>query len=258
MKKVFLYLWLGVLFVFPGCSNLHPKNIITQTSTIDSLLAGVYDGHMSCDELLKYGDFGIGTFDHLDGEMIILDREIYQVKADGKVYRPDRSITTPFASVCNFSTDETINFKSGISFQDVQKILDEQIPNQNLFYAIKIQGTFTRMHTRSVPLQAKPYPPLAEVTKNQPEFRMKNVSGTIVGFRCPPFVKGINVPGYHFHFISDDREYGGHILNFEMGEGKGELDRSNKFTLILPEKGDAFSQVDLSRDRSRDLEQVER
>ena len=94
MKRVFLWFALGVCLLCLGCSTAVP-NTVTQTSTIDALLAGVYDGNLSCRELVHYGDMGIGTFDHLEGEMIIVNGAVYQVKADGKVYTPDMGIKTP-------------------------------------------------------------------------------------------------------------------------------------------------------------------
>ncbi len=257
MRKCFFCVAIGIcLFVF-GCAT-PTKNTVFQASTIDALLAGVYDGDMSYRHLLKHGDFGIGTFDRLEGEMVLLDGSIYQIKADGKVYRPDLSIKTPFATVCEFVADRTIPISAGTDYQTLENLINRFAPNQNLFYAIKITGKFRRMKTRSVPGQKKPYPPLKEVTSNQPEFHMKNVSGTIVGFRCPPYIKGINVPGYHLHFISSDRTQGGHVLSFEIADGKCEIDILNQYFLILPTNTKDFAKTDLSRDRSKDLRDVEK
>ncbi len=257
MKKYFIGIAIGVYLFCFGCSApIH--NRITQTSTIDALLAGLYDGNISCRELLKYGDLGIGTFDRLEGEMIIINGAVYQVKADGNVYRPDINIKTPFASVCKFNTDITIPLSKGLDFSALERLIDQSISNQNLFYAIRIEGRFARMKTRSVPAQQKPYLPLAEVTKNQPEFSMENVSGTIVGFRCPPYVKGINVPGYHLHFITSDFRKGGHVLNFEIATGKCDIHLVKQFLLILPGDQEAFKKIDLSKDRSKEMEQVEK
>lgn len=114
------------------------------------------------------------------------------------------------------------------------------------------------MHTRSVPAQKRPYPPLAKVAETQPEFVMKDISGTIVGFRCPDYVKGINVPGYHLHFISCDFRQGGHILGFELSEGHVEIDTANRFTLIMPEHAGGRKKLDLSRERDKELEAVEK
>ena len=244
------------LFVF-GCTTI-PKDTVYQTSTIDALLAGVYDGDLTIGQLVKHGDFGIGTFDHLDGEMVLLDGKMYQIKADGKVYSPGLLNKTPFATVCKFTAEKNISIRPGTDYMLLKQLIDKYIPNKNLFYAIKITGKFKRMKTRSVPAQKKPYPPLKEVTKNQPEFHMKNITGTIVGFRCPPFVKGINVPGYHLHFISDDQTRGGHVLDFEIEESICEIDILDQYFLKLPKNTEDFAKTDLSKDRERELEDVEK
>ncbi|MFO7818115.1 MAG: acetolactate decarboxylase [Desulfovibrionales bacterium] len=255
LKKRLFLIALLVLFI-SGCAG-PPKDTAFQTSTIDALLAGVYDGDMSCRELLRHGDFGIGTFQGLDGEMVLVNGNIYQIKADGKVYRPDLALKTPFATVCEFVPDHTLTVNQGADYNALKELIDSSLPNQNLFYAIKITGKFRSMKTRSVPGQEKPYPPLKAVTKNQPEFSMRDISGTIVGFRCPPYVKGINVPGYHLHFISRDRETGGHVLGFEVESGECAIDVINRYTLVLPKKGKRFSRTDLGRDRSLELKEVE-
>jgi acetolactate decarboxylase len=257
MKKQILYVLLTFALAFSGCA-VPAKNTAVQVSTIDALLAGVYDGAVAYDQLLKDSNFGIGTFDGLDGEMVLFDGHLYQVRADGHVYHPDITTHTPFATVCRFVPDKTVPVDEGTTFESLKTFLDAQAPNQNLFYAIKLTGTFKQMKTRSVPGQQKPYPPLKVVTSNQPEFEMTNIAGTVVGFRCPPYVKGINVPGYHLHFISKDETQGGHILSFEVAEATCDVDLLDRYYLILPGDTEGFAETDLSRDRSRELEEVER
>src|SRR6056297_2413855 len=227
LKKRLRLAALLLLFIF-GCTGPQ-KDTAFQTSTIDALLAGVYDGNLSCRELLRHGDFGIGTFHGLDGEMVLYQDNIYQIKADGKVYKPDPTLKTPFATVCNFSPDQSVAINPGTDYNALKRTINSRFPNQNLFYAIQITGKFRNMKTRSVPGQEKPYPPLKEVTRNQPEFNMRNISGTIVGFRCPPYVKGIKVPGYHLHFISRDKEKGGHVLEFEIESAECAIDVINRY-----------------------------
>ncbi|MDD5134499.1 MAG: acetolactate decarboxylase [Phycisphaerae bacterium] len=251
MKKLLLVF--AIVFI-AGCLPA-AKDKITQTSTIDALLAGAYDGDMSCGELLGHGNFGIGTFERLDGEMIVLGGKIYQIKADGKVYRPAINTKTPFATVCKFRPETEFSIESA-DYKTVQSIIDENVSNQNSFAAVEITGIFKYVKTRSVPAQNKPYPPLAKVTKTQPVFEMNDIKGTIVGFRSPAFVKGINVPGCHFHFLSDDYTQGGHILDFELTSGICRVDVCNKFLLILPE-GDLLKDIDLSQDKSVELHKVE-
>ena len=258
MKKQFAIFLALILLLSCGCAATRFTNTVTQVSTIDALLAGVYDGQMSCARLMEYGDLGIGTFEHLDGEMILLDGEVYQVKSDGKVVKPKKETSTPFAAVCWFSKDEAVEPENPVNYAGLKALLDRRIPNQNLFCAFKITGRFKTVRTRSVPAQKKPYPPLAQVTAHQLEFAAQGIEGTIVGFRCPPFVKGINVPGYHLHFISDSRQFGGHLLDFEMQKGECGVDICSNLFLILPESGEVLESVDLTKDRSLELKRVEK
>ncbi len=239
-----------------GCAG-PSRNTVYQASTIDALLAGVYDGDLSLRELQKNGDFGIGTYDQLDGEMILLDGEFSQVKANGKVYSPSLDGETPFAAVCWFMPETTFALASGSDLAAVEALIDQEAPNPNLFHAIRIDGQFKTMRTRSVPAQKRPFPPLKDVAATQPVFDMENVAGTVVGFRCPPFVAGVNVPGYHLHFISQDRSRGGHILAFELVTGTAKVDVLDRFVMQLPSTDD-FATVDLFRDRQQDLKGVEK
>ena len=255
MRKLLLNFLIILSFI--GCQKSQ-YDTITQISTIDALLAGLYDGSVSGAKLLKHGNLGIGTFDKLDGEMVVFDGLVYQVKADGKVYQPDLDFSTPFATVCYFNQETTFLLEAGLNFSAFEEKINRIAPNQNIFCAFRIEAAFGIMKTRSVPAQKKPYPPLSQVTKNQPEFNYENVSGYITGFRCPPYVKGINVPGYHLHFISDDFTKGGHILDFEIKSGNCQIDLCDKFYLILPRDETGFQHIDLSKDRSKELVEVEK
>lgn len=247
---------LSILLAISSCSKEkeYPQSIV-QVSTIDALMQGVYDGTTSLSELTGYGDFGIGTFHALDGEMVFLDGSFYQIKADGKIYSPEKNMLTPFATVTYFHPDMTTTMPA-MSYDDFKSALESMMISSNLFYAIRLHGTFASVKTRSVPAQEKPYRPLIEVTATQPEFQAEAVTGTLSGFYCPPFVTGINVPGYHLHFLSDDKTFGGHVLEFEMEEGVLWLDQINHFRLTLPEEG-GFLDTDLTNDLSDDLEEVE-
>jgi acetolactate decarboxylase len=254
----------GLLILLFACSSIQvqnptqastPTQAVTQISTIDALLQGIYDGVLPLSELRKYGDFGIGTFDRLDGEMMFTDGRFYQIKADGKVYFPDEKTTTPFASVTRFENENSYRLEN-INYEGLKHFADSVKQTGNLFFALKIRGNFSSVRTRSVPAQTKPYPLLAEVTKNQPEFTMNNLGGQIVGFYCPDFVKGVNVPGYHLHFLSDDKKSGGHLLDFKLTDGELILDQIDRFEMILPTKGD-FLGGEFKTDRSEELKKAE-
>jgi acetolactate decarboxylase len=185
---------------------------LTQISTIDAILNGLYDGVITYGELKDYGDFGIGTFAGLDGEMVALGGEFYQIKADGIAYPVNDDMTTPFACMIFFDADREMPVREGMNYTQFREYLEGSINEKNIFHAVKIEGSFRYVKTRSVPGQEKPYPPLVEVTVNQPTFEFNGVTGTIVGFCSPEYVEGLNVPGYHLHFITADRKAGGHVL----------------------------------------------
>jgi acetolactate decarboxylase len=231
-------------------------NAVTQVSLLDALLASQFDGCLPCRELLEHGDLGIGTFDRMDGEMVIVDGTIYQVKADGKVYAPDPDNRTPFATVCHFRPEDTWSIDEPVDHRALEKVIDERASNQNVFCAVRVEGSFSSMHTHALQMQSKPYPPTAEVVKACVRFEMKDVSGTIVGFRAPPYVRGINDPGYHLHFLTDDKTQGGHVREFVMDRGTCAIDICANHFVILPEDGAALAGIDLSKDLVKEFEEA--
>jgi acetolactate decarboxylase len=258
MKGIYC-LWAAFLAIAVcGCSHLQEdKDILFQTSTINALLEGVYYGEITFKELKQHGNFGIGTFNGLDGEMIGLKGKFYQIKADGVAYPANDSIRTPFAVVTFFESDRTALIDKAVDYNQLKQYLDNLLPTKNIFYAIKIEGVFRYIKTRSVPKQNRPYPPLVEVVKNQPTFEFHNVEGSIVGFLCPDYVKGINVPGYHLHFITRDKKAGGHLLECQMQNVKVEIDYTSEFYMVLPEN-DEFYKTNLVKEKQKELEKVEK
>jgi acetolactate decarboxylase len=207
-------------------------------------------------ELSKHGDFGIGTVAGLDGEMIELNGKFYQIRADGKVYLMDETVKVPFAVVTYFEADQRVALEGPLNCQELQAYIQTLLPTQNIPYAIKISGQFEYVKTRSVPRQNKPYPRLAEVTKNQPTFELGRVKGTILGYWLPQYLAGVNLAGYHFHFLTDDRQAGGHLLECRLVAGTLELDYTYGLKLVLPEQSDFFK-TDLTKDNRKELEKIE-
>ncbi len=249
-----LFVW-----IFVGCgpqpSNQVHEQTLFQVSTIDALMQGVYDGNTTLSELSQKGDFGIGTFNALDGEMVLENGQFFQVKSDGKVYRPSIESLTPFASVVKFVPEDSMKV-TDLDFPKFQHLVDSLMKSPNYFYAIRLEGEFESVHTRSVPSQQKPYPELIVVTRQQPEFNISETKGKLTGFFCPEFVKGINITGYHLHFLSDDKSSGGHLLGFQLKSGMLKLDRIHKFEMQLPESGD-FQSSEFKTDRSEQVKEVE-
>lgn len=234
-----------------------PNKDLVQVSTINALIQGVYDGDMPMGDLRKIGNFGIGTLNQLDGEMVTLDGEVYQVTGTGKVNRVPDDTMTPFASMTNFAADTTTPSISVASFPELQSTIDNGLPSKNLFYAIKVTGSFPTMKVRSVPRQQPPYRPLTEVVEEQKMMEFTSTSGTLVGFRCPSYVQGVNVAGYHLHFLSDDRQQGGHVLDFVLADGRVEVDYLSNFRMILPDDAQ-FLEVDLSDKGDAAIHKVEK
>jgi acetolactate decarboxylase len=211
-----------------------PHHTLFQTSTIDALLEGKYDGDVSFAELEDRGDFGLGTLDALDGEMIALDGSFYQVKADGRAYAIDGSMRTPFAVVTFFEPNLYRTLDTPMDFGTFCARLDRLVGGEASCYAVRVEGTFDHVKTRSVPRQRRPYPPLAEVVEDQPTFELGDVAGSLVGFRFPRYAQGLNVAGYHFHFITADRSAGGHVLEFRLTRGELSVDSEADLRLELP------------------------
>jgi acetolactate decarboxylase len=215
--------------------GLEHVNTLFQVSTLDALSLGIYQGALSLRALERQGDFGVGTFDSLDGELIALDGRFFQVRSDGTVSRVAGDATTPFAAVTTFKPDWRLTLQQPWSYPQVSALIDQMLPSKNLFYAVKIKGTFTDLTARSVPRQFLPFPPLATAISQQTLFPFHNISGTLVGFRSPAFVKGINQPGYHFHFISDDQHSGGHALSFQIIQVVIEIAVIRQHSTFLPD-----------------------
>lgn len=232
------------------------NDTLFQASTISSLMEGVFDGTMAFKELRAHGDFGVGTVDNLDGEMIGLDGQFYQVRSNGVAYRINDSMETPFAEVVFFNPDEALTLNSTSNLTQIEGYLDNKLATKNLFYAIRIDGTFDYVKTRSVPVQSKPYPTLAEAVKGQKIFEFHNISGTLVGFRFPDFANGINVAGYHMHFITSDRSSGGHLLDLKIENASIKVDDLSRLEMVLP-GNEEFSRAKISGSNQTALAKIE-
>jgi len=259
MKSIFRFLMLFALFctvVRPAMSAGSDRDIVFQTAPFQALNVGVYDGLFTFDSLKAHGDFGLGTLNGLDGEMICVDNAFYQVKRDGKVVPVAATALTPFAMVTFFDEDQRIEAVNIESLAALGQAIDRCRPTKNLFYALRVDGVFDYVKVRSVPAQKKPYRPLAEAVKGQTVFEYKDIPGTLVGFWSPAFTGQVSVPGYHFHFISAAKDAGGHVLDLRFKALNVRMDRCLALMLITPENGDYFS-AGLDGGAPHDMKNVE-
>jgi acetolactate decarboxylase len=228
---------------------------IFQVSTISALLQGVYDGDMTYADIARHGDFGVGTFNALDGEMVAFGNRFYQIKAGGQVNEVEPKQKTPFAVVMFFKPHIRMLCKPS-SISEVCDQIDKNIESKNAFYAVKITGNFKYLKVRTVPRQEKPYKPMLEIVKDQPMHEYRDTAGTISGFRFPQYTQGMSVAGYHLHFLTTNRDHGGHVLDGNITDGHIELDHSSHFHLELPDE-DEFLKADLEKGDGSAIEKVE-
>ncbi|MCX5709181.1 MAG: acetolactate decarboxylase, partial [Candidatus Omnitrophica bacterium] len=212
------------VILLSGCAHGQcGKNVLFQLSSTHFLKQGDYEGRVTLEELKTKGDFGMGTFDGLDGEMIELGGVIYQVKSDGRVYIPADELKTPFAAVTFFSANESFDIENSGSYQELTKLIEAGLADKNRIYAVKIEGEFEYFKLRSPPAQSKPYKTLDEALKGQSIFERKNISGTLVGYWFPAYMGELNSSGIHLHFISADKQAAGHLLECKTGPVRAEL-----------------------------------
>ncbi len=268
MRKTPIFLSMTLCLVIAaasGCQIAQEKparsDALYQVSLLNGLMLGDYDGSVSVGALRKLGDTGIGTFDQLDGELIMIGGKTYKAKSDGSVELQPDSETVPFAAVTFFDNDivsrSIADVKDIASLkQTLDQVIVEEKGDFNRFYIVSIEGTFSFVHVRSVPSQTKPYKPLSEITKTQTEFTYENIEGTIIAIRCPDYVSGINLPGWHLHFLSKDRTKGGHLLDADIIGAVLSMDKISEFQLILPET-EEFAKLNLTQDLNSDTNNVE-
>ena len=206
---------------------------IFQTSTMAALLDGVYEGNVSIRELSGHGDFGLGTFNSLDGEMLVLDAVCYQLRGDGSAAIADLDELTPFAAVTWFHPDHTIQISEPCDRAGLKTLIDESLDSTNLMVAVRVAGDFATMRTRTVTKQQKPYRAFTEAAHDQHEVTFTDVTGTLAGFRMPNYEQGISVAGYHSHFIDEDRRHGGHALDYRLVSGTVDISVRSELHLSL-------------------------
>jgi len=228
---------------------------VYQTSTVNALMEGASTGDMTMGELKTHGDFGLGTFDGLDGEMIELDGKVFQVRADGHAHPVEDSARTPFATVSLFKAYESARLDRPSDQPAMLAAVAAMLPSQNIFHAARIEGRFDYVKTRAVAKQDKSVG-LEDATRDEPIFEFYDVEGTIVGFFTPDYLRGVNVLGYHLHFITADRSAGGHVLDCRTRDVTIKIHHTPEFELGTPGT-DEFLKADLSRDQSAAIRKVE-
>ena len=231
-------------------------NAVYLSTPINAIVEGFYLDKTTIGDVKAHGDFGLGTFNHLDGEMILLDGKAYQITAAGEVLAIADDEKTPFACVTFFHPDTWDDLPSGTSPYGVFDLLDSLIPSPNMLYALRIDGIFDYVKTRAIP-RTENYLPLVEAAKNQIVFEFKDVEGSIAGFYTPAFMASLNAPGYHLHMLTSDRRQGGHLMECRLHQARIGIQHVPKLEVDLPLTLDYLT-ADFLRDTKHDLDQAER
>jgi acetolactate decarboxylase len=246
-----------VLAAVAGCGQSQRRPAaLYQVSTLQALMQGAYDGVVSFDQLGRYGDTGIGTLQSLDGEMVMVDGQAWQVRADGLVRRVCGHEMTPFATVAFFQPEKEVEVAGPVDLAGLGQALDARLATRNIFYMVRMDGRFAYVKTRSVPAQKQPYRLLLEACKEQSVFERRYVEGTLVALRTPEYAQGINMAGWHMHFLAKDRGFGGHVLELRLERGRAAVMPLRQFEMLLPSAG-RFVEADLAGIRAEDIRKVE-
>ena len=236
--------------------NKQRGNAVYLSAPIIALVEGFYVENTTMALIKEHGDFGLGTFNYLDGEMVILDGNVYQIRSDGDVYSVKDDEQSPFACVTFFSPDTFDDIEENHTSKGFHDLLNALIPSENMLYAIRIDGVFSYVRTRAVP-RSENYKPLVEATANQPVFDFYDAQGCLAGFYTPRFMEGLNAPGYHMHFLTEDRRHGGHLIECTLKKVRIGIQHVPKLDLGLPITLD-FLTADLTRDIAKDLDKAEK
>ncbi|MFC2099008.1 acetolactate decarboxylase [Bacteroidota bacterium] len=238
--------WLFIVFLMFSCSSgdtttdavTDPVNydLIYHYSVLKALDNGVLEGTMIVGELKKYGDIGLGTFNGTDGEMIVLNGEVYRVSAEGSIVKPDDAQLVPYTVLSFFRPDDTLQMEGIIDYPSLIEYAEGKLPSQNLFYAIRISGEFEYIKCGGAFKQERPYDKsLPEMLANRPIYEAVNIFGTLVGYWCPKYIGDINSDGFHLHFLSDDHSVGGHLLEFTASSLEIVYDDKSQYKIVLLE-----------------------
>lgn len=223
------------------------------------LMGGLYDGFYPVDSLKTKGDFGLGAPDKLDGELLVLNGKVYQTQYTGKTFEvQDHHHLLPFCMVNFFRAGKVIHVPDSMNKAAFYHYLDSLMPNMNGMYAIHIKGKFRYIKTRAFPpVDKQPYPQLASMLSLQHFFEYSNANGDLVGYRLPAYMDNTNISGYHFHYLSGQKDAGGHIVDLATSDITIEISPLSSYTVAVPDNP-AFNHFDFKKDRQEDIKSVER
>lgn len=237
------------------------KNKMYQISTLQALALGYTRAVTRVGDLLQEGDTGLGTYEDVNGEMIVLDGRCYRAQKDGSVIEVDEDAGVPFAAVARLHGEREFRLENMPNIQSIRTELTRRIEEHfglNSMHVIRIDGLFEKVDARSeAPYRSHHVTLKTVLDSNQTSFVFDNIKGSMVGVYYPDHMDGINMPGWHLHFISEDRTKGGHVFDVILKEGNVRLDKISRMEIQLPTDA-AFDTYSLKTVSEDELNKVEK
>lgn len=257
----YLFIMLAAISLLSAPSIAQQKIVPTDHNLFSAgyaagFIGGLYDAWYPYKSLEQHGDFGLGAPACLDGEIVMSHGRIYQTRVTGKTTLMDDTGKTPYAIVCFFQKDTILKPGKPMSKEALYQYLDSVLSNKNGLYAIHITGSFRYVKTRAFPPVQKPYLPLAAMLDKQHFFEFRNINGELIGYKLPAFLEGAHISGSHFHFLSDNKEAGGHLIDVITDNIAIEVETLNSYTMNIPQTNE-FRNFDFKKDRKDEIKSVE-
>ena len=232
-----------------------------QVSTLQALAMGYTRTVISVEELLKHGDTGLGTYEDVNGEMILVDGHPYRADETGAIEEVSMDTGVPFCAVSILQGNREFGFSGIDNIDKLKTMLDLKIEEDfglNSMHMARIDGHFSSISARSEAPYHSQHITLKEMlSKTQKEFFFSDIRGTLICVYFPDYMDGINAPGWHLHFVSEDRKLGGHVFDLSLEEGRVLLDKITQIEIKLPEDAafDTYSLKEASQSEIKEVEQ---
>jgi acetolactate decarboxylase len=232
-----------------------------QVSTLQALAQGFSKPVITVGELLTHGDQGLGTFEDVDGEMVLLDGKCYRVQSNGEVVPAEEDRGVPFSSVCHFKPQRIEKLDNIDSIDQLKEWLTLRIEEDfglNSMYAVRIEGDFSKIDARSEsPTRAHHVTLKDALSVTQEAFIFENIKGSIVCVYYPDYMDGINAAGWHMHFISEDKSLGGHVFDLSLIQAEAAFCRITSVEIKIPDTPayDTYSLKEVSQEEIKEVEQ---
>ena len=237
------------------------ENSIYQVSTLQALVLGYTRPVITVEELLEHGDTGLGTFEGVGGEMIVVDGHCYCAANDGSVTESDPKTGVPFAAVTKMKDGREISLDNIADIEELKTKLDIAIEEDfglNSMHIVKIVGRFKKVSARSEAEYKSHHVSLKEIlSKSQKDFFFNDIDGTLVCVYYPDYMDSINAKGWHLHFVSDDHSCGGHVFDVSVDKSKAVINKISNLNIQLPTEPvfDTYSLKSASNDEIKEVEQ---